>query len=383
MRKTPLLFGAPVMLVGGTQPLEHIPDTRFDVVVCGLLNDVPSPSALLERLASITGRWLVLDVAGPDAPSGHGAFAGSRLVRRALRDAAVVAVGGGERTPSHPEARFYPSPSGLRALVLAHGLWFDDVRVQRGVGEGRLLCFARRRRLKRAIVLAGPSSAGKSTLMDRLRSGTAPKDIREHLGLTRPDEWAFGGTGRDEQPPAGTLHAVLHYDLSRAWRRRLPLRWDKPLETLDVAESVTIVTLMADSETLAPRARARAARADRIVRSLERGRTAHALDTLRGISSRLLRPTRRDVSTTRLRALARFTLLPRAMERELALRRRRAEGQRKNLELASDPELLGRLYELWFSECRRWPDAEHLMLDQDLRIVSVNGTPWADPAGAA
>lgn len=76
--------------------------------------------------------------------------------------------------------------------------------------------------LDRAIVIAGPSCVGKSTLIDRLRQGELPA-LAAALQLDDPERWVYLNARRSAaatRTPAGSQGIVLHYDILRPLMER-------------------------------------------------------------------------------------------------------------------------------------------------------------------
>ena len=101
------------------------------------------------------------------------------------------------------------------------------------------------------IIIAGPSRAGKSTVIDRMRSGKKTR-LCGQLGMIDPPSWHYSTVNRLKGTPATTIdRLVLHYDLYANFSRR------KNFSNLDAlifsAANTTALTLCTTAETLCER----------------------------------------------------------------------------------------------------------------------------------
>lgn len=107
------------------------------------------------------------------------------------------------------------------------------------------------------LIVAGPSGCGKSTFMEQLSSGRLGGDIQDRLPddcsgwmqLTRLDYLKRGFHDAERAPPNGVL---LHYDISRVWRRGLNGYESDPVFASPFrADRVVLVNIRVSAQTLA------------------------------------------------------------------------------------------------------------------------------------
>lgn len=109
-------------------------------------------------------------------------------------------------------------------------------------------------RTKQLLLIAGPPSSGKTTLLERMHRGDVPA-LCEQLGLGDPGAWthvAATDLGRIQEPMIDRL--VIHYDMLA---QRTPHGFRHIPELLSGSARTVILTLMADSESLSRRTRTR------------------------------------------------------------------------------------------------------------------------------
>jgi ABC-type branched-subunit amino acid transport system ATPase component len=121
---------------------------------------------------------------------------------------------------------------------------------------------AHRRRIGELLVLAGPSGAGKTHLVERVLSGS-DRVLAGRLGIERPEAWQTV-TAQElrslEIPEVARL--LLHYDLLRPWRGGArSFARDEALDVLACAERVRVCTLYCPPSVLIARLERRCATA--------------------------------------------------------------------------------------------------------------------------
>jgi hypothetical protein len=227
------------------------PDEAFDYVVCGSpVSRVRDPFLLLDRLVDASRERLALDL--------DGAAQLERELRlrwwhkwllRGLQDVPLVFV---NRQPLRQARQpYYLSAPALLCLLREHRAVFHSVALHRVPGAQRQLVVADRRRIARLIVIAGPTSSGKSTLIARLREGQAPA-IEERLGLAGHPDWEsahvhdIASDTREELPTV-----VMHYDfLARLLRNDEAFRHRAFVDVARCARELVVVTLWTDPRHL-------------------------------------------------------------------------------------------------------------------------------------
>jgi hypothetical protein len=224
----------------------------FDYVFCeSVLGRVRNPLLLIDRLIDVAAERLVLEV--PElGRRAHRALKlrwWHRLCLRGLRGIPFVLV---HPRPIRRDGQPVMLTTGAaQALLREHRSVFSRVEVIPSAGSGRSFVMARRRRIDRLVVVAGPTSSGKSTLIAALAEGGAG-EIAARLGIAPETTWEPSGLYEiisDTRPQLPTM--VMHYDfLGRlrdadhtAQRRAL-------LDVIGCCRDVAIVTLWTDPTRL-------------------------------------------------------------------------------------------------------------------------------------
>ena len=196
----------------------------------------------------------------------------------------------------------------------------------------------RLQRIDQLIIVAAPSCCGKSTLIRELRSGNVRK-LATALAMDAVDSWFFVDsdlldTLRQRQVP----RMVLHYALPA-----LPIKDglirsiadDSPMDILQIAKRISIVTLFADSDTLLQRIRKRI-----------RSRKANRWPVIRSIAG--------------------FLAQSKSLRERWPLLRKRFRLERLE-KLYADPDELSFIYRSWFSHCQQ------VSPEMELILHTVNG----------
>lgn len=223
------------------------PVDRFDDVLClDLLERSANPVTMLDRLIDATRGRLIVGLGGP-APGG-GRWPWAWLLDRIP----VLWARGREPAGAPAGARFAISAAALRHMLLYHRNVFAGVdQIRRAPGPRCRLLVAHKRRIGRLLVVAGPPSVGKSTLLAAVRAGGAPQVV-ERLGLGDPARWRPIDAARLRHVAEPCLDQVLlHYNfLSAAMRRTQSFERDERLDPVALAGHVAYLTLWADPPDL-------------------------------------------------------------------------------------------------------------------------------------
>ena len=224
---------------------------EFDVVLClNVLHHLADPIAALAKLSAAAREKLVLEVA-------TFGWRDARKLRmdplRALQLARspVLYVAPAELRERTGQT-FFVSQSGLeRLLAQQGGGGFARVAQVPSGFKNRFLTVAERRRVERMLVVAGPTSAGKSTLIDRLQRGELP-ELAGALALDKPGEWPMVGASqiqRLDEPRMPRL--IFHYDMLYPYLRSAKTHAREPsLRLLDAADEVVSLTIWTPPDTL-------------------------------------------------------------------------------------------------------------------------------------
>jgi hypothetical protein len=109
-------------------------------------------------------------------------------------------------------------------------------------------------RIDRMIVIAGPTAAGKSTLIERLMDGRGGA-VAAACEYDRADGWIESNAILIRKASSARCERMIyHYDLLRPWRNNARVyRNDEGLDPLGCADRVRVVTLLARPATMIER----------------------------------------------------------------------------------------------------------------------------------
>jgi SAM-dependent methyltransferase len=230
---------------------EWCPDETFDYVVCGrALTRVRDPFRLLDRLIDLSNKRLVLEAAGIDGQAERQLRLRwwHRFLLRGLHNVPIVFV---NRQPvRQARQRFFLSSSAVLCLLKEHRSVFHRVDLIPSGGENRYLVVADRRRIGRLIVIAGPTSAGKSTLIASLSEGKAPA-IADRLGIVGQVNWEPLNAHEiaiDTRAELPTM--VMHYDFLSRLQGDHASRHRAFLDVARCARDLVVLTLWTEPQRL-------------------------------------------------------------------------------------------------------------------------------------
>ena len=227
-------------------------DKPFDYVFClDLLERVRNPFLLLDRLMETARKRLVIDV------SGVGLTEQKRLKLRwpkrwfLRRLGNVPALFANRRPLIGSRCWYFFSPTALKTILTEHRNLFARVDIIRPNGIGRILLVAHRRRIRRLVLVAGPTASGKTTIITRLLSGQAPS-LADALGIDDVKSWRgcdLHGIMRDSSIDLGNI--VVHYDFLSILKTDSEHHQIVELrDLLDCADDVRLVTIWTEPSCL-------------------------------------------------------------------------------------------------------------------------------------
>lgn len=229
-----------------------LPSESFDDVIClDGLRLLPEPFSILDQLIDATKDRLVIEVdeIGTKGQKSLKLNWWRRLLLKGLTDLPVVFVAPNSlRTNRH---RFYLSPEAIRQFMAVQRQVFASVQVTASPRKGRRLIIGQKRHIDRLLVIAGPTSAGKTTLIDCLSRGEIP-EISDQVGIQNLKDWESRHVYELAKERRTRLQRVmLHYDfLTR-------VKWDFEhsqmsdfVDTIRSADNVTLLTLWTEPEQL-------------------------------------------------------------------------------------------------------------------------------------
>lgn len=233
---------------------------RFDNVLClNVLHHLRNPLASIERLIEMTAGRLVLEVAGLGNHDRR-KLGVPWLRYLSLRNSPVIYVGknGTSGRPSNVPKRagfsgqkFFFTQDAILHLLQYQRCVFAQVSAVPSQHKGRFTVIAEKRRIEDLIVIAGPTSSGKSTLIDRLRGGKEP-DLARYLELDDPVSIpAYNAFDLIEPRPPQLERLFFHYDLLRPFKRSAHVHGrDEALDILGSGRRVRVLTIYIPPERL-------------------------------------------------------------------------------------------------------------------------------------
>ena len=239
---------------------EETPREAFDVVLClNVLHHLTDPLATLETLIGLTREVLVLELASLGRRdrrwSGLGAWQAW-----ACRRAPVIVVARGKRT-------YHFTPTAMENFFDQRP-YFAAVETLDSDEPGRFFVKAHRHRVKRAVLVAGPIAAGKSTLIRQLLTNRLP-ELAERLEIVDATAWSEVKAKEIRNGGAALPETmVLHYDFLRP-DKTWPKSYDRDpsLRVLDWVDDLTVVTLWTSPARLREHVAAAQRRHEEILRA--------------------------------------------------------------------------------------------------------------------
>lgn len=233
---------------------------QFDHVLClNVLHHLKNPLASLDRLIDISAGRLVLEVAGlgnHDRRKLRVPF----LRYRSLRASPIIYVGkngtsgrspGTKRRGGSSGQKFFFTQDAIIHLIQYQRCVFARVTATPSQHKGRFTVIAEKRSVKNLIVIAGPTSSGKSTLIDRLQDGEE-RALAQHLGLGDPKSVPAYNAFDLLEPREPHLDELLfHYDLLRPFMRSAHVHGrDEALDILESGHRVQVLTVYVPPDQL-------------------------------------------------------------------------------------------------------------------------------------
>ncbi len=225
---------------------------QFDYVLClNVLHHMRNPLGVLEKLIAATRECLILEVAS----LGRGDRRKLSMPvwsAAMLKNFPVIYVSNAAGKKKGSNELFYFTEAAIKNLLGQHRRVFSSIEVvPSGHKSGRFIVIARKRQVDRMVVVAGPTSAGKSTLIKNLEQGKVPA-IAKAVGIENSAEWASAGlTSLGEYDQSGRRSLILHYDITRRQFGNPIARSQYDLHDLiGLANHVTFLTIAAPRERL-------------------------------------------------------------------------------------------------------------------------------------
>ena len=230
----------------------------FDVVLClNVLHHLYDPIAAIRKIMELTKNRFYLEVAPVNL----------REVRKVSRilgmwdasNAPLVLLGKPKNSMRAADRTFMFTKDAIRTIVNEHSKAFEPVLFHPSTFKDRWIVEARRRKIEHLVVVAGVTSVGKSSFIERL----AEPELQARFGIDK-DFTTVNATQLDKLRTGTHSTLVYHYDMLRPFDRPLhSYGRDPAFHLLGSANRVTLITLANDGEELRRRIQSPSARPSR------------------------------------------------------------------------------------------------------------------------
>lgn len=221
----------------------------FDVVTClNVLHHLYDPINAIRKIMQMARSRIVLEVARPTwrevmrdrvNPLRLFDFGSPAILLGAPNKRGLL---GKPNKRSNMAGRTYMfTPRALEIIFNVHTNLFEPILVKSSPFKGRLIVVAQKKSIGHLVVVAGPTSSGKSTLCAKLREDAS---LRQQFGMNS-GKWDLVGSSKvAKMLPGRRDQLILHYDFLRPSRTGMhSFDRDPSLDLLKVAEKVTILTV--------------------------------------------------------------------------------------------------------------------------------------------
>jgi 2-polyprenyl-3-methyl-5-hydroxy-6-metoxy-1,4-benzoquinol methylase len=225
-------------------------DEKFDIILClNVLHHMYDPIHALRKMVDMARDKIIIEFSAPrwrDVVKGRISIM-SFLARR---DSAIMMgrLKNLRETTKRAEYTFMFTPSALKTFFNTYYTCFGPVFFMRSPFKDRMIAIIEKRKVETITVVAGLTSAGKSTFIKNLMSSS---DFRKRFNI--PDHIDTVASGDLYQSPLSDplKHVILHYDILRPFDRALRTHDRDPvLSFLSTAKNVNILTIKPSSERL-------------------------------------------------------------------------------------------------------------------------------------
>ena len=224
----------------------------FDVVLClNLLHHMNDPVAVLDKLIHVTRETLVLEVASIGTHDRR-KLRLSWLQSRVLTKTPSIIVGrGATSAPYDNQQKFFFTKESIRNLLQYQRNCFARVEIIDSGFKDRFIVIANKRRIKNLIVVAGPTSSGKSTALGRMRRDEFP-EIAQKLGMGSFKQWKqVGASSLNRYENIFVENLLFHYDFLRPFGRSAKTHErDEALQILGAAQNISFITIFTEPQKL-------------------------------------------------------------------------------------------------------------------------------------
>jgi hypothetical protein len=215
------------------------------VICLNVLHYVKDPIATLDKLIKLTGETLILELASLGRRDRRN-LGLSRWQSWFLARFPVMAVAGRQS-----DTKFFFTRAGIVNLLRFQHNHFAEVRIVDSGFRDRFIVIARRRRIEHLVIVAGPTSAGKATLIEAMMRGRAA-DLVDSLGIKSPEGWRVADANTISDISEPDLEGlILSYDFLLPYiRGNRSYHDDQAFHLLETARKVSFVTLWTPAERL-------------------------------------------------------------------------------------------------------------------------------------
>ncbi len=227
-------------------------EEKFDYVLClNLLHHMRNPLSLLELLIDIAKERLILEVA---SLGGHDRrkVAVSPVANFFLKRSPVVFVSRNGTWGKRSVQKFFFTSQAIDNLLRFHRNIFAKVETQQSDHKDRYITIAHKRRIKRLVIVNGPTASGKKTCCRKLVANQLP-EVAARIGIEDGADWGpYVHANRLWKPSEPQVDKMmLHYDFLRPYLRSAKTNErDEAMDVLQAAEHVTFLTIWTPPERL-------------------------------------------------------------------------------------------------------------------------------------
>lgn len=223
---------------------------KYDTILClNVLHHMYDPIHVLRKIVDLCNDKIVIEFSPPrwrDVINCR-----ISLISLLAQKSPMMLMG----KPKHPkdsvriaEYTFMFTAEALKVFFNTHYSNFLPISIIKSPFKGRMIAIARKRKFDTITVVAGPTSVGKSTFIEKLESS---EDFRKNFGIKQKIDM-FASYKLYDSPISEPLgHIVMHYDILRPFGRAIRTHERDPvLSILKSAKKVRVLTLKATSERL-------------------------------------------------------------------------------------------------------------------------------------
>ena len=237
-------------------------EESFDIVLClNLLHHLYNPLGVLHKIARITKQTLIIEFASFGKHDSE-KLGLSLWLRKALNNRSVILVQPGvpkigQRIESQ---KYFFSEKALVNILKNHTKLFSEVEVFPSNFKNRKIIRATRRKIGHLVVVAGPTSSGKSSFIKAIKTKSLsptiidkmPENIIKWPQIGASHFLAHGKTVDNEYLSADPLEGLLlHYDLLRPYTAKThDYNRDQILDLIDCSEQLTVFTIIPEKNQL-------------------------------------------------------------------------------------------------------------------------------------